>query len=97
MANATSKTPRLKNRWYKDDPLAIGNGLGVVLHERRRRWVVADVLSRSPAERAGLRKGDVVLCVGDYDLAGGEGAEMLRLLRGASARKPQALPWLCLA
>lgn len=91
MAYASSRTPRLTRRWYKDDPMAVGNGLGVVLHERRRRWVVADVLSQSPAEKAALRPGDVVLSVGDYDLEGGDGAELLRLLRTARARKRHAI------
>ena len=77
---------RVPLRWYKDDPLVRGRGLGLVLHEKRRKWVVARVLRGSPADRAKLRTGDVLRRLDDYKLKHGDGMELLRLLRSGSRR-----------
>ncbi|MGH9287856.1 MAG: PDZ domain-containing protein [Acidimicrobiales bacterium] len=55
--------------WWEADPYAVGGGLGMVLHQKpRRRWLVADVLRGSPAEKAGVQPGDYLVQVDDYAL-----------------------------
>ena len=73
-------------RWFKDDPLARGKGLGIVLHEKRRQWIVVSVLRGSPAERSKVRVGDVLRRLDDYDMEGGDSLEFLRLLRAGAKR-----------
>ena len=80
------KAPKVPARWYKDDPLARGKGLGMVLHEKGRRWTVVSVLRGSPAARAKVRVGDVVRRLDDYDMRGGDSLEFLRLLRAGAKR-----------
>ncbi|MHC4953902.1 MAG: PDZ domain-containing protein [Planctomycetota bacterium] len=38
---------------------------GIIVHEKNRKVVVQHVLKKSPAEKAGLRRGDVLLQVGE--------------------------------
>lgn len=77
---------RVPARWYVNDPLARGKGLGLVLHLKRKQWTVASVLRGSPAERARVRVGDVVRHLDDYDLQRGDSLEFLRLLRSSAKR-----------
>jgi len=79
-------TKAVPARWFKDDPLARGKGLGIVLHEKSRQWIVVSVLRGSPAERAKVRVGDVLRRLDDYDLKGGDSLEFLRLLRAGTKR-----------
>jgi hypothetical protein len=82
---------RVPARWWKDDPLARGNGLGLVLHLKRRQWTVASVLRGSPGERARVRVGDVVRRLDGYDLQDGDSLEFLRLLRSGTKRSRRVL------
>jgi membrane-associated protease RseP (regulator of RpoE activity) len=82
-AMASGKTQDLESseRWYADDPLAQGNGFGIVLHEKDAQWVVAGVLRESPAEYCGVREGDVLVKVDDYELESGDSLELLYQIR----------------
>lgn len=81
MAQARNQDKRPDDRWYAKDPLAKGNGLGLVLHEKSGQWTVVTVLRVSPAERAGVRVDDVLVRVDDYALKGGDSLELLYLIR----------------
>jgi len=83
------KTHKVPARWYKDDPLARGKGLGLVLHQKGQEWIVACVLRGSPGARARVRVGDKLRRLDDYDLKGGDGLEFLRLLRTGAKRTRQ--------
>lgn len=62
----------------------VGRGwLGVSLIEDEGRVVVTEVAAKSPAEIAKLRENDVILKVGDQDIAGGQA-----LSREIRSRKP---------
>lgn len=73
--------------WYKKDPLAKGKGLGLVLHEKSRQWTVVSVLTESPAERAGVKVGDVLVRVDDYALKGGDNLELVYLIRSGMRKE----------
>jgi C-terminal processing protease CtpA/Prc len=61
---------KIVDNWWEADPYAVGGGLGIVLHQKsRNRWLVAEVLCGSPAEKAGVLRGDYLLQVDDYPLA----------------------------
>lgn len=79
--HARNQDGRPGDRWYAKDPLAKGNGLGIVLHEKSGQWTVVTVLRESPAERAGVRVGDVLLRVDDYAMKDGDSLELLYLIR----------------
>jgi len=81
MAQTRNQDKRPDVRWYAKDPLAKGNGLGLVLHEKSGKWKVVAVLRESPAERAGVRAGDVLVRVDNYALKGGDSLELLYLIR----------------
>jgi hypothetical protein len=81
MAQTRIREKRPDDRWYAKDPLAKGNGLGLVLHEKTGQWTVVTVLRESPAERAGVKVGDVLVRVDDYALKGGDSLELLYLIR----------------
>ena len=81
MAQTKNQDKRPDDRWYAKDPLAKGNGLGLVLHEKSGQWTVVTVLRESPAERAGVRVGDILVQVDDYALKGGDSLELLYLIR----------------
>jgi len=81
MAQTRNQDKRPDDRWYENDPLAKGKGLGLVLHEKSGQWKVVTVLRGSPAERAGVSVGDVVVQVDDYALKGGDSLELLYLIR----------------
>ena len=81
MSHTLDNYKRPDDRWYAKDPLAKGNGLGLVLHEKSGQWTVVTVLRDSPAERAGVRVGDVLVRVDDYALMGGDSLELLYLIR----------------
>ena len=87
MAQTRNQYKRLDDRWYAKDPLAKGNGLGLVLHEKSGQWTVVTVLRDSPAERAGVRVGDVLVQVHDYALKGGDSLELLYLIRSGIRKK----------
>ena len=78
---------RPDDRWYEKDPLAKGKGLGLVLHEKSGRWTVVSVLRESPAERAGVRTGDVLVRVEDYALKGGDSLELVCLIRSGMQKE----------
>jgi hypothetical protein len=64
-------TTKAVDKWWEADHHTAGGGLGIVLHEKRgNRWLVGDVLRRSPAEKAGVLPGDYVLQIDDYELSG---------------------------
>ena len=86
MAQTRNQEKRADDRWYAKDPLAKGNGLGLVLHEKSGQWTVVTVLRESPAERAGVRKDDILVRVDDYALKDGDSLELLYLIR-SSIRK----------
>jgi len=74
------------DNWWDADPYSLGGGLGIVLHQKpRNRWVVADVLRNSPAERAGVLSGDYVLQIDDYALSAPDAdvVEFMGLVRTA--------------
>lgn len=81
MAQTRNQDKRPDDRWYAKDPLAKGNGLGLVLHEKSGQWTVVTVLRESPAERAGVRVDDVLVRVDDYALKDGDSLELLYLIR----------------
>ncbi|MEO5580993.1 MAG: PDZ domain-containing protein [Gemmatimonadaceae bacterium] len=78
---------RPDDRWYEKNPLAKGKGLGLVLHEKSGRWTVVSVLRESPAERAGVRTGDVLVRVEDYALKGGDSLELVCLIRSGMQKE----------
>ena len=78
---------RPDDRWYEKDPLAKGKGLGIVLHEKNGQWTVVSVLKKSPAERAGVKAGDVLLRVDDYALKGCDSLELLYLIRSRKRKE----------
>ncbi len=70
--------------WWESDPFAVGGGLGLVLHQKQGdRWRVANVLRKSPAERAGIRIGDHLASVDDWSLSTPDAdvVELLGMLR----------------
>jgi hypothetical protein len=81
MSHTRDHYKRPDDRWYEKDPLAKGKGLGLVLHEKSGQWIVVSVLTESPAERAGVRVGDVLVRVDDYPLKGGDSLELMYLVR----------------
>ena len=81
MSPTKKYSKRPDDRWYQKDPLAKGKGLGLVLHERKGQWTVVSVLRGSPAERSGVRAGDVLVRVADYALKGGDSLELVSLIR----------------
>jgi hypothetical protein len=81
-----SKTRQVN--WWKTNPLIIGDGLGFVIHEKKRgSWVIARVLSKSPADRAGIKKNDRLIALDDYKASGGDLSELLLLIRRAKSMK----------
>ena len=89
MARAKSNAKKLPVRWYKNHPMAQGKGFGIVLNEKRDQWVVVNVLAGSPAEKAKVRRGDVLRRVDDYDLNSGGMLKFLRAVRGNAKRTRQ--------
>jgi C-terminal processing protease CtpA/Prc len=87
MSHARNHYKRPADRWYEKDPLAKGKGLGLVLHEKSGQWIVVSVLRESPAERAGVRAGDVLVRVDDYALKGGDSLELLCLIRSGMRKE----------
>lgn len=75
------------DRWWEKDPLAQGNGLGLVLHEQAQQWIVVNVLRDSPAEQVGVSVGDVLMQVDDYELPDGDSLELLGLIRSGIAKR----------
>ena len=47
-------------KWWESDPYADKKAIGVVMHKIDGHWVVARALLGSPAENAGLVKGDIL-------------------------------------
>jgi hypothetical protein len=81
----SSKTSQVN--WWKTNPLIIGDGLGFVIHEKKSgSWVIARVLSKSPADRAGIKKNDRLIALDDYK-APGDLSELLLLIRQAKSMK----------
>lgn len=62
-------------------------GVGVQLEEEGGRVTVLSPLSGSPAERAGVRAGDVVVGVGGWDAAGAGVEEVVARLKGPEGTK----------
>jgi PDZ domain len=76
------------DKWWDRDPYALGGGLGIVLHANpRNRWVVANVLRKSPAELAGVLRGDYVVQIDAYSLTAPDAdiVEVLGLIRAGKA------------
>lgn len=50
--------------WWEDEPDVDRQAFGIVFHLRGEKWVVDRTLTGSPAESAGVQKGDVIHEVG---------------------------------
>ena len=75
-------------KWWDTDPYAAGGGLGIVLHRKpRNRWRVADVLRNSPAELAGVQRGDFLVQVDEYPLTTPDAdiVELMGLIRASKS------------
>ena len=63
--------------------------IGFELHGTKA--VVSAVLSHSPAERAGLKTGDVITSVNKTHVTGNEGATAAELIRAHDHKRPLSL------
>lgn len=61
-----------------------GIGVGLAASQTGEGPLVNEVFANSPAERAGVRRGDRILAVSDQPLAGRSLSEVVRLIRGPS-------------
>jgi predicted metalloprotease with PDZ domain len=76
MLNLESKygsTP--EKGWWLSEPASNRSAFGIVLHQIDGNWVVARTLIGSPAEKAGLLKGQQLLAVDEYEVGLGKGDE----------------------
>lgn len=64
-------------KWWESDPYADKLAVGVVMHKIDGQWVVARSLMGSPADKAGLVKGDALLAVGGNSLFTGIGEAVI--------------------
>ena len=53
----------------KKSPLAKGDGIGLIIHQRGKRCQVLHVFSKSPAEKAGILKGDYLESIDGYKIS----------------------------
>jgi hypothetical protein len=61
--------PKMEKWWHKD-PDCHRLGIGVILHWKPMGWVVDRTLAGSPAENAGIRQGDIIITMNEFELAG---------------------------
>jgi len=74
MLNLESKnncTP--EKGWWLNEPASDRMAFGIVLHQVDGIWIVARTLIGSPAEKAGVLKGEQFLSVDGYDVDVGKG------------------------
>ena len=79
MLNLKLEENRMPERgWWLKEPGSDRKAFGMVLHQVEEKWKVARTLIGSPAEKAGVTKGEWFMSVDDYNLGAGRG-EMYEL------------------
>lgn len=81
MLNLESKknTP-LERGWWLTDPASDRKAFGVVLHDKDGMWTVARTLIGSPAEKAGVKAGEQLVAIDEYELTTGSMFELYSLI-----------------
>src|SRR5262245_29241822 len=74
MSESTTVT---QETWWAYDRHTEKPAIGVVLHNIDGHWTVARTLLGSPAERAGIQKGDVFLAIAGNSLASALGEAVI--------------------
>lgn len=79
-------TPEETIDLYKD-MLGTFSGIGVYIEEKDSYINIIDVIKNSPAEKAGLKKGDIIISIDDKDIKGITVNEASRLIKGPIGTK----------
>ena len=59
--------------WWLSDPAVNRVAFGVILHLKKKTWIVARTLRGSPAEKCGIAAGEQFIAVDRYELGPGKG------------------------
>lgn len=96
MLNVERKTgATLERGWWMSEPASDRLAFGVVLHLIDGNWMVARTLAGSPAEKAGLSRGQQLLSVDGYELGAGKGEPYeLQVLMQLDSSKTHRLAFL---
>ncbi|MBX9569379.1 MAG: PDZ domain-containing protein [Candidatus Obscuribacterales bacterium] len=92
--------PKIEKWWHKD-PDSHRLGIGVILHWKPTGWVVDRTLLGSPAEKAGIKPGDVIVSLNEFGLGAREDIReswmhkespfRISLMRGGSEQAAQSI------
>jgi len=83
----TSFLPPKENKDFKEDLGGAFEGIGAQLGMKEGRVMVVAPLKDNPAEKAGIRAGDLILQVNDEDTAGWNVQQAVTKIRGAKGTK----------
>ena len=80
-------------RRFKDSQNSRFSGIGLAVSDARRGLRVETVYDGSPAKRAGLRPGDLIVAAGGHSLAGRNSDEAVSFIKGPSGSEVK-VTWL---